>query len=194
MFPVDKIRDESSIERGAVSETVLSVRTKPLRRVDTARLNPQSLPMHETFTKLEAPTARRLLDFLEWFGHTARSFDDFDILRFPDAVPWTSLMRYSIDKNERYVFEETATPYVGSEISRTLELEASEDAYSDSDEESKDRWEPFFWQAVSSREPVFAKTFVHGIDKEYLFYEVGGFPFLNEEGLVSHVILIMAIL
>ncbi len=150
--------------------------------------------MHETITLLAAPTSERLANLSQWYGPDPRGFPDFDILDFPEDAPWLGITRYGFDENGRYDFEQTMTIYEGSEIVSVLEIDTTGKHYSDVDKASKDRWEAFFWRAIKRKETVFGRTFAHGIEKEFLKYEVCALPFLNKDGLVSHVVLAVSLI
>lgn len=150
--------------------------------------------MHETISLLDAPASKRLANLSQWYGSQPRQFIDFDIIDFPADAPWLGITKYGLDENGRYDFEQTMTIYEGSEIVNVLEIDTTGKHYSEIDRPSKDRWEAIFWMAIKSKEPVFGKTFAHGIGKEFINYEFCALPFINEAGLVSHVVLAISLI
>lgn len=145
-------------------------------------------------TLLARPTAARLCNFLEWYGERSRPFVDFDVLDFPDEMPWLAINQYSLGGDGRYIFEDTVTTLEGSELSKSLGQTATGRDYREASDEVKARWEPFYWQTIRSGHANFARTTAYDVDKAYLSYEIGLFPFLNEDGAVSNIIAMIALL
>ena len=83
------------------------------------------------------------------------------------------------------LFEKTSASYVGAQVVDFLEVVETGLVRDQTDQASMDRWAPFHWQAIKSRSPAFATSSVHGINKDYLSFEVGAFPFLDETGNVT---------
>lgn len=150
--------------------------------------------MHDSMTLLEQPTTDRLSVFLDWYGERSRSFDDFDVLNFPDEMPWLAINRFSFDEGGRYIFEDTVTTLEGSEFAKTLKQTASGRDFREASKEARDRWDPFFWRTIRSGHANFAQTTAYDVDRAFLSYEIGLFPFLNGEGDVSHIIAMIEVL
>lgn len=150
--------------------------------------------MHESIRLIEKPTTSRICIFLEWFEKDVRLSTNFDILDHPEASHWLSVTDYFPDEAGQYDLSKTVSTFAGSKLAQEMEIENSRLEDHQVDDDSRNRWGPVQWKAARTRQPVFVKTHIYGIGKDFIDYEAGVFPFVNDTGLVTKVVMVIALL
>lgn len=146
--------------------------------------------MHDSITLEETPSTQRVRDFLSWYDDGLRSRQGFDFLDHPEATPWLTVTKYAVTESGRYDIDKTVSIFAGSRIAEQLEIAETRLEQDEVDENSMARWGPVQRQAIRTKLPVIVHTYAYGIDKDFMNFEVGVFPFSNSKGNVDEIVMV----
>lgn len=148
--------------------------------------------LHKSFERLKAPGPVGLQKFLKHYSAWAQGgmprYSRFDFLDWPDLVSWITVVYFPVQAEGRYLPENSVILFDGGARVDMFSGDMTRQSAADLEARFLDRWLPIYTLCMREEAPVFARSEVYGIDKEHIKFEVGLFPFVDEEGSLSHII------
>lgn len=148
--------------------------------------------LHESFEPLKAPGHTGLKVFLERYTEWAQggmpAYDRFDFLEWPNLVRWIAVVHFPADAESRYSPENARIVFDGSARVEMFGGDMTRQSVTTLEARFLDRWVSIYNLCAQEEAPVFARSDVYGIEKEHIKFEVGLFPFTDENGALSHIV------
>ena len=146
--------------------------------------------LHDSFELLEAPLDSRLLEFTQAYAEWAQggipAYGEFDFLEWPELVSWMTVVHYPVCAGSRYSLENTRVIFDGVRRVSMFEADMTDQSISQLEEKFQDRWSSLYGLGFRRKEPVIARSHVFGIGKDHIKFEIGVYPFADEDGEISH--------
>lgn len=148
--------------------------------------------LHESFHLLEAPLDSRLQEFQDaysvWAEDGIPTYGGFDFLDWPELVSWMTVVHYPTGAKNRYSLKNARMIFDGVRRVNLFEADMSERTMDSLDTKFQDRWSSLYGLGLRHRQPVFARSHVFGIGKDHIEFEIGLYPFADEDGMISHIL------
>ena len=151
--------------------------------------------LHESFERLKTPGHIGLQRFLEQYAVWSQEgipppYSRFDFLDWPDLVSWITVVHFPSCAENRYAAQNARVLFDGSARVEMFAGDMTGQSGADLEDLFLDRWVSIYSLCVREAAPVFARSQVYGVDKEFAKFEIGLFPFSegDGDGSVSHVL------
>lgn len=148
--------------------------------------------LHESFEPLDEPLDPKIHAlfqvYCEWVRDGVPIYDGFDFLEWPDLVSWMTVIHYPDCVGRRYRPENARMIFDGVRRVRLFEADLTGQTVNGLDENFLERWSSLYGLSLRRKEPIFARSHVFGIGKDYKRFEIGLFPFAEKSGAISHIL------
>lgn len=148
--------------------------------------------LHKSFERLQTPGHVGLQKFLKqyilWAQGGMPAYNRFDFLDWPDLVSWITVVHFPAKAQGRYLPENSRILFDGAARVDMFSGDMTRQSAADLEARFLDRWLPIYTLCRRIEAPVFARSEVYGMDKDYVRFEIGLFPFVDEQGSLSHII------
>lgn len=148
--------------------------------------------LHESFELLEKPLDLRILEFLQAYCQCKEDglpiYDRFDFLEWPELVSWMTVVNFPVNVGYRYKQDNAQIKFDGARRVRMFEADLTGQSADILEHKFLDRWSSLYGLCLRHKRPEFARSYVYGIGKEHVKFEIGLFPFAEKDDIISHIL------
>ena len=150
---------------------------------------------HFSFEKLERPLASSIIDLNSkyelWREKGLPVYDRFSLLEFSRYIQWVTVVDLQPDVNGNYDPFKVKVIFEGNKIGDTFGGDVSGQTAASLETKFYERWASIYGSCLMSKRPRFARSYVYGMDREHVKFEIGLFPFSDDGEFVTQILSIV---
>lgn len=154
--------------------------------------------LHDSWNAIGVPACVSIKSFAQEYRAWSRGglpgYDCFDFLECTELADWLAVVYFPPSDHQRYSVENVQIRYEGVQREMLFQSGGDTGKFKNYDQYYLDRWRSIHKECVRVEGPVFAESKVEGIDRDFIEFEIGLFPFKADDNAISHIVSLIEVL